>query len=68
MAKQQPPIRALLFDVFGTCVDWRTGVTTQLAQAAEEALETNTDISDEIRQKASAMVECALPSHHRSLD
>lgn len=31
------PIEALLFDVFGTCVDWRTGVATEVARAAGKA-------------------------------
>ena len=30
--------RALLFDVFGTCVDWRTSVTFALAQASINSL------------------------------
>lgn len=29
--------RALLFDVFGTCVDWRTSITRAVAEAAERA-------------------------------
>lgn len=29
-----PATRALLFDVFGTCVDWRTGVAGQIAAMA----------------------------------
>jgi 2-haloacid dehalogenase len=30
-------IKALLFDVFGTCVDWRSGVTREVAAAAKRA-------------------------------
>jgi len=32
-----PPLRALLFDVFGTCVDWRTSVAREVEAAARRA-------------------------------
>ena len=36
MPENQPEVRALLFDVFGTVVDWRSGVSAQVAKAAAE--------------------------------
>ncbi|KAF4551462.1 Hypothetical protein D9617_13g099620 [Elsinoe fawcettii] len=35
-------IKALTFDIFGTCVDWRTSVTTQLHDAAQSAVKSST--------------------------
>jgi len=34
----QSPVRALLFDVFGTCVDWRSTVTRELHDAMHKSL------------------------------
>ena len=31
-----PPIKALAFDVFGTVVDWRTGISREAAQVADQ--------------------------------
>lgn len=41
MAPQQPP-KALFFDVFGTCVDWRTTVTNALYYQAHATLNSAT--------------------------
>jgi 2-haloacid dehalogenase len=37
-----PPPRALLFDIFGTCVNWRLTVTTALSRAAHKSLNSAT--------------------------
>jgi 2-haloacid dehalogenase len=34
------PLKALFFDVFGTCVDWRKTVTEGLIEAAKESGDT----------------------------
>ena len=34
------PLKALFFDVFGTCVDWRKTVTEGLIEAAKETGDT----------------------------
>ena len=34
------PLKALFFDVFGTCVDWRKTVTEALIDAAKQAGDT----------------------------
>lgn len=48
--------RALLFDVFGTCVDWRTTVTNALVQASRSALmERSATITNDVRAKAYSM-------------
>ncbi|GAB7351593.1 hypothetical protein MBLNU459_g2215t1 [Dothideomycetes sp. NU459] len=49
--------RALLFDVFGTCVDWRTTVTDALVAESKSALTggSGDSISSEVRSKASSM-------------
>jgi 2-haloacid dehalogenase len=48
--------RALLFDVFGTCVDWRTTVTRALIQSCRTALmRRSATITNDVRAKASAM-------------
>ena len=55
MALQRPP-RALLFDVFGTCVDWRSTVTNALDDAAHKTLNSATaSIPLAVRVKASRM-------------
>ncbi|PPJ50002.1 hypothetical protein CBER1_04752 [Cercospora berteroae] len=38
MSFQNPQPKALFFDVFGTCVDWRTTVTDALESACSQAL------------------------------
>jgi 2-haloacid dehalogenase len=37
----QHEVKALLFDVFGTCVDWRSTVTKALLQSSKETLAAN---------------------------
>ncbi|GAB7366284.1 hypothetical protein MBLNU230_g7841t1 [Neophaeotheca triangularis] len=51
-----PPPRCLFFDVFGTCVDWRTTVTNALYNATRAALNSPTSsIATRIRILASDM-------------
>jgi len=48
--------RALLFDVFGTCVDWRSTVTNELNDAVHKTLNSTTaSIQTSVRMKASEM-------------
>lgn len=55
MVLSTPP-RALLFDVFGTCVDWRTTVTTALDAQSHAALNSATaSLASRVRIKASDM-------------
>jgi 2-haloacid dehalogenase len=55
MALPKPP-RALLFDVFGTCVDWRTTVTQALYTKAHEALNSaEASLATSVRLTASDM-------------
>jgi 2-haloacid dehalogenase len=55
MELQHQP-RALLFDVFGTCVDWRSSVTNVLNDAAHKTLNSSTaSIPTLVRMKASGM-------------
>jgi 2-haloacid dehalogenase len=55
MALPTPP-RALLFDVFGTCVDWRTTVTQALDAASHAALNSATaSLASRVRLRASDM-------------
>lgn len=50
--------KALLFDVFGTLVDWRTSITSALVYAAQAALATNSEtIPAEAHQRASRLTE-----------
>jgi 2-haloacid dehalogenase len=52
----QPPPRALLFDVFGTCVDWRTTVTNTLYTAAHTALNSAAaSLATSLRMRATDM-------------
>ena len=51
------PLKALFFDVFGTCVDWRKTVTEGLIEAAKEAGDT-TMVCHQITHQ---------PQHHRDL-
>lgn len=55
MALTTPP-RALFFDVFGTCVDWRTTVTRALNAQSHAALNSATaSLASRVRLKASDM-------------
>lgn len=51
-------VRVLFFDVFGTCVDWRTSVTNALHMAAKEAL-SDGHVDEGVKQKATSMVSAA---------
>ncbi|KAF2228048.1 haloacid dehalogenase, type II [Elsinoe ampelina] len=51
-------IKALTFDIFGTCVDWRTSVTTQLYNAAQKATSAST-VAPETAEKAKSMPRSA---------
>ena len=54
--KLQP--RALLFDVFGTCVDWRSTVTRALKEASRSALENDSSsIPENVRLVAADVTE-----------
>lgn len=49
-------VRALLFDVFGTVVDWRSTVTQGLYEASSRALKSDTSgIPEAVQRKAGAM-------------
>lgn len=48
-------MKALFFDVFGTCVDWRTTVTNALEKEASAALSSASAVPSAVRQKASSM-------------
>lgn len=55
MALSNPP-RALLFDIFGTCVDWRSTVTGELHTQAHIALNDATkSLATRLRMRASGM-------------
>lgn len=58
------PLRVLFFDVFGTCVQQRPPVADELWKAANEALESNASINDEVRAKATEMVLMFRPAAH----
>lgn len=61
MAFSDPQPRALLFDVFGTCVDWRKSITNALESAAREALSSpSSSIASRIRMVVSDWV-CWAP-------
>lgn len=52
----QPPPKALLFDVFGTCVDWRSTVTRELEAQSHAALDSATaSLASRVRLRASDM-------------
>ncbi|KAK3672182.1 hypothetical protein LTR78_007935 [Recurvomyces mirabilis] len=56
MTSNTPPWKALFFDVFGTCVDWRKSVTDELWAKAREALDSpSSSIASRIRMGASDM-------------
>lgn len=51
-----PPPKALLFDIFGTCVNWRSTVTTALSQCAHTSLNSATaSLASRLRLRASEM-------------
>ncbi|KAI4679569.1 hypothetical protein J4E81_010375 [Alternaria sp. BMP 2799] len=51
-----PLPKALLFDIFGTCVNWRSAVTTALSQSAHSALNSATaSLASRLRLRASEM-------------
>jgi 2-haloacid dehalogenase len=51
-----PPPRALFFDVFGTCVDWRATVVNELVARAHAALNSATaSLASRVRLTASDM-------------
>lgn len=52
MSIQRPP-KAVLFDVFGTVVDWQTSITNTLVERCKNSLETTTGIPPELQEKAS---------------
>lgn len=54
MSTDHPP-KALLFDVFGTVVEWRSCVSRALHDAAQHAVNDQRDISAQTREAASAM-------------
>jgi 2-haloacid dehalogenase len=51
-----PPPAALFFDVFGTCVDWRSTVTNALVEASRSTL-ASSSLSPDTRSVASGMGE-----------
>ncbi|KAF2198376.1 haloacid dehalogenase [Delitschia confertaspora ATCC 74209] len=56
MATTSEPLKALLFDMFGTCVNWRDTVTNALAMQAHAALNAATaSMATSVRLKASSM-------------
>jgi 2-haloacid dehalogenase len=53
-----PTPRALLFDVFGTCVNWRKSIVSALCDKAHESLNAATaSLASQLRLRASAMTE-----------
>lgn len=52
MSLQRPP-KALLFDVFGTVVDWETSITNTLAERSRKSLDNSTGIPPDVQEKAS---------------
>lgn len=53
-----PTPRALLFDVFGTCVDWRSTVTKALERSAHTALnDASLSLATALRLRANSMSE-----------
>jgi 2-haloacid dehalogenase len=56
MALNSPVPRALLFDVFGTCVDWRTTVVAELEAESHVSLNDATaSLASALRVRTSAM-------------
>ena len=57
MAFSEPP-RALLFDVFGTCVDWRKTVTAALIEWKHKALnDASASLASSLRLRASNLTD-----------
>ncbi|EMD66444.1 hypothetical protein COCSADRAFT_34962 [Bipolaris sorokiniana ND90Pr] len=53
-----PTPQALLFDVFGTCVNWRKSIVSALCDKAHESLNAATaSLASQLRLRASAMTE-----------
>src|ERR1700744_2153328 len=50
-------LAALFFDVFGTCVDWRSTVTNALVEASHSTLAASSSLSADTRSVASGMTE-----------
>lgn len=68
MSFPDPQPKALFFDVFGTCVDWRTTVTDALESACSQALNrASSSIATRIRMKTDALV-CIRSRLSRSVD
>ncbi|KAL2872267.1 haloacid dehalogenase, type II [Aspergillus lucknowensis] len=58
MAINPQTTKALLFDIFGTTVQWRTTVTKALKEASERALsDPQKSLTQDLRAQASAMTE-----------
>lgn len=53
-----PTPRAFFFDVFGTCVDWRKSITSNLCKWAHKSLnDTTASLASQLRLRVSAMTE-----------
>lgn len=62
MSFPDPQPKALFFDVFGTCVDWRTTVTDALESACNRALtRASSSITPQIRSRAEGLVCLLFP-------
>lgn len=62
MSFPDPQPKALFFDVFGTCVDWRTTVTDALESACNRALaRASSSIAPQIRSRAEGLVCLLFP-------
>lgn len=62
MSFPDPQPKALFFDVFGTCVDWRTTVTDALESACNQALaRASSSITPHIRSRAEGLVCLLFP-------
>ncbi|EMF12938.1 haloacid dehalogenase, type II [Sphaerulina musiva SO2202] len=58
MSFPDPQPKALFFDVFGTCVDWRTTVTDALESACNQALaRASSSITPHIRSRAEGLTK-----------
>lgn len=62
MSFPDPQPKALFFDVFGTCVDWRTTVTDALESACNQSLaRASLSIAVQIRSRAEGLVCLLFP-------
>jgi 2-haloacid dehalogenase len=52
MSLERPP-KAVLFDVFGTVVDWESSITNTLVERSKKSLDSSTGIPPEVKDKAS---------------